>query len=138
MTTEITTAAANTELAQGQTAKAALGFDTTTREGKVRLFNALNSAESLNDSNLTQLTLKGIVVEKGERTDTVTGEVVPCKFTTFITESGAYFSQSDGIADSAENLLRAFGDTLADDELTIEFYSVKLPGGRSLKKFRLI
>lgn len=117
---------------------AALAFDTTTREGKVKLFNALNSAESLNDANLKQLIVRGIIVQNGDRVDQATGEVVKCKFTTFITDDGAYFSQSDGIAASAENLIHAFGDTLAEEETTIEFYEVKLGGGRSLKKFRLV
>ena len=50
-------------------AATALAFDTETRAGKVKLFNALNSAESLNDSNQQQLTLQGVIVQSGTRVD---------------------------------------------------------------------
>lgn len=136
MTEEIMTTNQETAIAGAPTA--VLAFDTSTREGKVRLFNALNSALSLNDANLQQLTIRGIIIRDDERVDPVTGESVRCKFTTFITDDGAYYSQSDGIAESAENFIHAFGDSIADVETTIEFYSIKLAGGRALKKFRVV
>lgn len=116
----------------------ALAFDTDTREGKVKLFNALNSAESLNDSNVQQLTLQGVIVQPGTRVDTTTGEVTPCEFTTFITADNAYFSQSDGIARSAKNLIAAFGNDFVSEPITIEFAEKKLQGGRSLKYFYVL
>lgn len=116
----------------------ALAFDTQSRMGKVKLFNALNSAESLSDSKIDRLTLQGIIVQPGTRVDTATGEVEPAKFTTFITEDGAYFSQSDGIARSAENLVAAFGEDFADEPITIEFCAKPLQGGRSLKYFSVV
>ena len=116
----------------------ALAFDTTARDGKVKLFNALNSADSLNDSHVTQLTIEGILVQSGSRVDAATGEVSPCEFTTFITADGAYFSQSDGIARSAKNLIAAFGDTFADEPITIQFVTKQLQGGRTLKQFVLV
>lgn len=116
----------------------AFAFDTDTRAGKIKLFNALNSAESLSDSHVDRLTLQGLIVQSGNRLDQVTGEITPAKFTTFITESGAYFSQSDGIARSAENLIAAFGDDFASEPLTIEFGTKQLQGGRTMKYFYLV
>ena len=113
----------------------ALSFDTTTGEGKKRLFNALNTAESLNDADIKQLTLSGIIVQPAERLDQATGEVVMCEGTTFITEQGAYFSQSDGIARCAKNLVMAYGSVFADEPITIEFTERKLGSGRKLKQF---
>lgn len=113
----------------------ALAFDTTTGEGKKRLFNALNTAESLNDADIKQLTLSGIIVQPTERIDQVTAEVVMCEGTTFITEHGAYFSQSDGIARCAKNLIMAYGSDFAAEPITIEFTERKLGGGRKLKQF---
>lgn len=136
MATEITTIE-NTNMAPTITAKPvmALAFDTTTGEGKKRLFNALNTAESLNDADIKQLTLSGIIVQPTERLDQATGEVAACEGTTFITEQGAYFSQSDGIARCAKNLIMAYGSDFAAEPITIEFTERKLGGGRKLKQF---
>lgn len=139
MATEITTTE-NNSMAPIVTAKPvmALAFDTTTGEGKKRLFNALNTAESLNDAGVTQLTLSGIIVQPSERLDQATGEVVMCEGTTFITEQGAYFSQSDGIARCAKNLIMAYGSDFATENITIEFTARKLGGGRELKLFTVL
>lgn len=129
--------AENNSMAPTITAKPvmALAFDTTTGEGKKRLFNALNTAESLNDADIKQLTLSGIIVQPTERIDQATSEVVMCEGTTFITEQGAYFSQSDGIARCAKNLIMAYGSDFAAEPITIEFTERKLAGGRKLKQF---
>lgn len=113
----------------------ALAFDTATGEGKKRLFNALNTAESLNDADVKQLTLSGIIVQPTERVDQATGGTEMCEGTTFITEQGAYFSQSDGIARCAKNLIMAYGSDFAAEPITIEFTERKLGGGRKLKQF---
>lgn len=136
MATEITTTE-NTDMAPTITAKPAmaLAFDSTTREGKKRLFNALNTAKSLNDADIKQLTLSGIIVQPKEHLDQATGEVVMCEGTTFITEQGAYFSLSDGVAGCAKNLIMAYGSDFADEPITIEFIERPLGGGRSLKLF---
>lgn len=136
MATEITTIE-NTSMARTTAAKPAmaLAFDVTTGEGKKRLFNALNTAESLNDADIKQLTLYGIIVQPMERLDKATGEVVMCEGTTFITEHGAYFSQSDGIARCAKSFIVAYDSDLADGPITIEFTERKLGGGRALKQF---
>lgn len=136
MATEITTIE-NNSMAPTVTAKPlmALAFDTTTGEGKKRLFNALNTAESLNDADIKQLTLSGIIVQPAERMDQATGEVVMCEGTTFIAEQGAYFSQSDGIARCAKNLIMAYGSDFAAEPINIEFTERRLGGGRKLKQF---
>lgn len=136
MATEITTVE-NNSMAPTVTAKPvmALAFDTTMGEGKKRLFNALNTAESLNDADIKQLTLSGIIVQPTERLDQETGEVMMCEGTTFITEQGAYFSQSDGIARCAKNLIMAYGSDFAAEPITIEFTERKTSGGRKLKQF---
>lgn len=139
MATEITTTE-NTSMAPTVTAKPAmaLSFDATTSEGKKRLFNALNTAESLNDADIKQLTLSGIIVQPSEHLDKATGEVVMCEGTTFITEQGAYFSQSDGIARCAKSLIMAYDSDFASEPITIEFTERKLGGGRTLKQFVVI
>ena len=136
MATEIATTE-NTSMAHTITAKPAmsLAFDVTTSEGKKRLFNALNTAESLNDADLKQLTIYGIIVQPMERLDKATGEVAMCEGTTFITEHGAYFSQSDGIARCAKSFIMAYDSDFADGPMTIEFTERKLGGGRTLKQF---
>lgn len=136
MATEIT-ATENTSMTHTTTAKPAmaLSFDATTAEGKKRLFNALNTAESLNDADIKQLTLFGIIVQPMERLDKVTGEVEVCEGTTFITEQGAYFSQSDGIARCAKSFIMAYDSDFANEPITIEFTERKLGGGRTLKQF---
>lgn len=136
METEITTLK-NTNMAHDIAPKPvmALAFRTADGEGKKRLFNALNTAESLNDADIKQLTLCGIIVQPTERMDQATGEFVMCEGTTFITEQGAYFSQSDGIARCAKNLIMAYGSDLADEPITIEFTERKIGGGRKLKQF---
>ena len=136
MATEITTTE-NTSMAHTITAKPvmALAFDVTTSEGKKRLFNALNTAKSLNDADVKQLTLSGIIVQPMERLDKATGEVVACEGTTFITEQGAYFSQSDGIARCAKSFIMAYDSDFAAEPITIEFTERKLGGGRALKQF---
>lgn len=136
MATEIVTTE-NTSMAHTTTAKPvmALAFDATTSEGKKRLFNALNTAESLNDADINQLTLTGIIVQPRERVDKATGEVVMYEGTTFITEQGAYFSQSDGIARCAKDFILAYGSDFAAEPITIGFTERKLGGGRKLKQF---
>lgn len=136
MATEITTIE-NANMAPTIIAKPvmALAFDTTTGEGKKRLFNALNTAESLNDADIEQLTLAGIIVQPTERLDQATGELVMCEGTTFITEEGAFFSQSDGIARCAKNLIMAYGSNFAAETITVKFTERKLGGGRKLKQF---
>lgn len=135
MATEITATENATALTITAKPVMALSFDTTTGEGKKRLFNALNTAESLNDADIKQLTLFGIIVQPTERLDQATGEAVMCEGTTFITEQGAYFSQSEGIARCAKNLIMAYGPDFADEPITIEFTERKLGGGRKLKQF---
>lgn len=136
MATEITTIE-NTGMAPTVTAKPAmaLAFDATTSEGKKRLFNALNTAESLNDADVKQLTLTGIIVQPSQHLDKATGEVVMCEGTTFITDQGAYFSQSDGIARCAKSLIVAYDSDFGAEPITIEFTERKLGGGRTLKQF---
>lgn len=136
MATEITTTE-NTSMATTVIAKPAmaLAFDATTREGKKRLFNALNTAESLNDADIKELTLSGIIVQPSEHLDKTTGEVVVCEGTTFITEQGAYFTQSDGIARCAKSLIMAYDSDFGSEPITIGFTERKLAGGRNLKQF---
>lgn len=136
MANEITTTE-NTSMAPIVTSKPAmaLSFDATTSEGKKRLFNALNTAESLNDADIKQLTLSGIIVQPSEHLDKATGEVVMCEGTTFITEQGAYFSQSDGIARCAKSLILAYDSDFGSEPITIGFTERKLGGGRTLKQF---
>lgn len=118
-----------------QTGVTLVAFDTNTREGKVKLFNALNSAESLADCSVNTLTLDGIAIRPAQRVDDVTGEVTDCMSTIFMADGKSYFSMSSGICESAKNLIAAFGDTFAEEPLTIQFQERKLDAKRTLKYF---
>lgn len=117
---------------------AAVNFDTTTTEGKKKLFNASSAAVSLNESGNTVLHISGLIVCPGERLDRATGELVTCLNTTFIAEEGAYLSQSNGIADSAKRLLAVFGGTIPEEGLDIQIKTNKTNNGNTVKFFELI
>lgn len=115
-----------------------VAFDTNTREGKKKLFNALNSAESLADCDVSTLTLDGIAIRPAQRVDDVTGEVQDCMSTIFMADGNSYFTMSSGICDSAMNLIAAFGDTFAEEPITIQFQTRKLDAKRTLKYFTVL
>lgn len=138
MSEEIIATPANEIAKPAQNSITLVAFDTTTREGKVKLFNALNSAESLADCDVSTLTLDGIAIRPAQRVDDVTGEVEDCMSTIFMADGKSYFTMSSGICDSAMNLIAAFGDTFKEDPITIQFQTRKLDAKRTLKYFTVL
>lgn len=113
-----------------------IAFDMTTVDGQKTLFNALNSAESLNSAGVDTLTFDGILIRPSVRTDAITGESVPCKAVTFIANGKAYYSTSNGIVSSAENLVAALGGVFpAGESITVNFKTRDLGRGRTMKYF---
>lgn len=114
------------------------GFDQSTTEGIVRVFNAGSDAESLNDSGLEELTIDGIQIKPGVRVDPVSGSRTPCATTTFFSVDGkAYVTQSTGIACDAARLVMLMDKIGWGDGKTIRIITTKLQGGRTLKKLAL-
>lgn len=115
------------------------GFDQSTPEGIVRVFNAGSDAESLNDSGLTELTINGILIKPGVRVDPVSGSRTPCANTTFFSVDGkAYVTQSTGIARDAARLVMLMDNIGWGDGKTVRIVETKLQGGRTLKKLALV
>lgn len=111
-------------------------FDTTTTEGKKRVFNGLMNAQSLADSGISSVECVGINVRSTQRTDAITGEVTPCEGVTFFAKDGnSYFSTSTGIVNCARALMSALNGQLPAQGVTLEFTTRKLAGGRTLKGF---
>lgn len=118
-------------------------LDAATFEGKKTLFNALNSAKSLDEyrkeTGASKLTVTGIILQPYESVDEATGEIESGWGTIFMTEDGPLYSRSLGITKSAQNLLGAFGGEWPVDEVvTVEFYETQLDGRRTWKEFRLV
>lgn len=121
----------------GQTIES-FGFDQSTTEGIVRVFNAGSDAESLNASGLSELTIDGIQIKPGVRVDPVSGDRTPCANTTFFSVDGkAYVTQSTGIARDAARLVMLMDKIGWGEGKTIRIVTAKLPGGRTLKKLAL-
>lgn len=120
----------------------AYGFDATSDEGEVRLFNAESDADSLAESGLAEMALVGLAIKPGVRVDPVTGERNPCANTTFFTSDGdTYVSQSNGIARDAARLIALInrkGGWESGKVYTVRVIETKLSGGRTLKKLALV
>lgn len=115
------------------------GFDQSTAEGIVRVFNAGSDAESLNGSHLTELTIDGIMIKPGVRVDPVSGTRTPCANTTFFSVDGkVYVTQSTGIARDAARLVMLMDKIGWGEGKTVRIVETKLQGGRTLKKLALV
>lgn len=115
------------------------GFDTTTKEGMIRLFNAQEDADSLSESGVTELTVDGILIQPGVRVNPVTGERSACANTTLITADGAYVSQSNGVARTAARIVALYRNVgWPVGGVKVEVTEQKLDHGMTYKKLRLI
>ena len=107
--------------------------DITTIEGKLDVMNALNGSTSLADRVNETLMVKNIVTTQGVRSRS--GEV--CINTHLLLDDGtALFSQSDGVARSAQVLVALFtinGVCDFGDGIAIKCVEQKLPNGNTLK-----
>ena len=107
--------------------------DITTIEGKLYVMKALNGSTSLADRVNETLMVKNIVTTQGGRSRT--GE--ECINTHLLLDDGtALFSQSDGVARSAQVLVALFtinGVCDFGDGIAIKCVEQKLPNGNTLK-----
>jgi len=136
MSTEITTvsaAAAETNERFRNT------LNLTTVEGKKATVNALNNAMSLNDYNDTPLTIVDIITSPGVRKGRNGQADTPCQNTYLIDVEGrAYFTQSDGIARSANAILTMFDVAEIHSGIPMKVSAAKLANGNTIKSLELL
>lgn len=120
---------------------ALMGFSINDYQGKKRVFNALNSAESLDEARkaggFDTIECEGIILQPYTETDQLTGEVTEGYGVVFVTADSAYYSRSFGIARSAQNFVQAFGQW-PDETVTLRFREVQLDNKRSMKDFVIV
>lgn len=110
--------------------------DTATKKLVV---NAMNNAESLSDHEGETLNVIGVFTKPGvRRARDKNGVDTPCTNTTLVCEGGAaYFSQSEGVRNAADNFMAA---GLFDDGevVPMKLVSSKLPNGNTRKTLVLV
>lgn len=136
MTNEITTvsaAAAETNERFRNT------LDLATVEGKKATVNALNNAVSLSDYNDTPLTIVNIITSPGVRKGRNGQTDTPCQNTYLIDIEGrAYFTQSEGIARSANAILAMYKVEEIHSGIPLKVSSAKLANGNTIKSLELL
>lgn len=99
-------------------------------EGKLRLANAINAADSLNNHVDEWFTLIDVVQKPGVRSINGT----ECTDTYLCTKEGAvYFTQSEGIKNAAFFYASIFEGDFGDG-IVVKCVEEKLDGGKSIKK----
>ena len=113
-------------------------FDTSTDEGKMDVFNAMNDAEILTVGEVIEV--KNLVISPAQVRDTETGEMKTLPAVTLITPMGEmYRSTSSGVVKTAINLLSTFGvDGRLNRTLKVVAKEIDLPGGRRYKKLSVV
>lgn len=110
--------------------------DTATKKLVV---NAMNNAESLAEYEGKTLNVIGVFTKPGvRRTRDKNGVDTPCTNTTLVCEDGtAYFSQSEGVRNAADNFMAAglFDD---GDIVPMKLVAYKLPNGNTRKTLVLV
>lgn len=110
--------------------------DTATKKLVV---NAMNNAESLSDHEGEILNVIGVFTKPGiRRARDKNGVDAPCTNTTLVCEDGtAYFSQSEGVRNAADNFMAA---GLFDEGgiVPMKLVSSKLPNGNTRKTLVLV
>ena len=133
-----------TELATNQNTEGTtvLGtLDASKFEDRVAVFNAVSDADSLAELEDETFEAKAIVQRPSERVNPVTGEILPCTDTVFVTPDGhALFTKSDGIARSIKNLAPIVGpaSNWPDGVLTFEVTTRDLGKGKTIKSVRIV
>lgn len=109
-------------------------MDVSTFDGKRAIINARNTATSLAALGAEPLTVTGVYVTPGVRSQT--GQ--KCANVYLFTKDGkTYFSQSEGIYRSVLDIFDMFPDFNAPDGLTVAVKQTALGGGRSLKSLEI-
>lgn len=125
----------NTELATSDTIELDIpnGYictvDRSTREGTIKVANALSDAESLADMGTEKFILTDVITTPGVRNRS--GE--PCTNTYLITDSDKILmSQSDGIKRSAQQIVGLFNGDFGDG-IEVAVIEKALRNGNTLK-----
>lgn len=111
-------------------------IDTATKKLVV---NAMNNAESLSDHEGETLNVIGVFTKPGiRRARDKNGVDTPCTNTTLVCEDGtAYFSQSEGVRNAADNFMAA-GLFDEGEVVPMKLVSSKLPNGNTRKTLVLV
>ncbi len=110
--------------------------DTATKKLVV---NAMNNADSLSDHEGKTLNVIGVFTKPGiRRARDKNGVDTPCTNTTLVCEDGtAYFSQSEGVRNAADNFMAA-GLFDEGEIVPMKLVSSKLPNGNTRKTLVLV
>lgn len=110
--------------------------DTATKKLVV---NAMNNAESLSDHEGETLNVIGVFTKPGiRRARDKNGVDMPCTNTTLVCEDGtAYFSQSEGVRNAADNFMAA-GLFDEGEIVPMKLVSTKLPNRNTRKTLVLV
>mgnify|MGYP004563357847 FL=1 len=104
--------------------------DRTTREGIIKVANALSDAVSLKEIGDTHFNLVDVLTTPGVRSRT--GEF--CTNTYLIDSAdNMYMSQSDGIKRSAQQIVGLFNGDFGEDGIEVAVVEKKLNNGNTLK-----
>lgn len=109
-------------------------MDNSTFEGKRAIVNARNSALSLNGRGAEPLTVIGVYIAPGVRSQT--GQKCANVYL-FGKDGKTYFSQSQGIYRSVLDIYDMFPDFNAPDGITVAVKQTPLGGGRSTKSLEI-
>ena len=99
----------------------------------------MNNAESLSDHEGKTLNVIGVFSKPGiRRARDKNGVDTPCTNSTFVCEDGtAYFSQSEGVRNAADNFMAA-GLFEEGEIVPMKLVSSKLPNGNTRKTLVLV
>ena len=104
--------------------------DRTTREGTIKVANALSDAASLAEIGDKHFKLVDVITTPGVRVRT--GEV--CTNTYLIdSEGNIYMTQSDGLKRSAQQIVGLFNGDFGEDGIEVSVIEKKLNNGNTLK-----
>lgn len=109
-------------------------MDNSTFEGKRAIVNARNSALSLNGRGAEPLTVVGVYIAPGVRSQS--GEKCANVYL-FEKDGNTYFTQSQGIYRSVLDIYDMFPDFNAPDGITVAVKQTPLSGGRSTKSLEI-
>lgn len=128
---ENTTALANTDTVELNIPNGYIcTVDRTTREGTIKIANALSDAASLAEIGDKHFNLVDVITTPGVRTRT--GEV--CTNTYLIdSEGNIYMTQSDGLKRSAQQIVGLFNSDFGEDGIEVAVIEKKLNNGNTLK-----
>ena len=109
-------------------------MDDSTFEGKCAIVNARNNALSLNGRGAEPLTVIGVYIAPGVRSQT--GQKCANVYL-FGKDGNTYFSQSQGIYRSVLDIYDMFPDFNAPDGIIVAVKENPLGGGRSTKSLEI-